>query len=236
MANFGFRDLAVVEPYDPVWQESRSAVGAGHVVTSARAFGNLGEAVADVTLVIGTTSGQRRTLDRELLSLDHLRSWLVRQARHQMAALLFGSEKTGLSNENLSQCHAIVRIPTTPDCPSMNLGQAVAVCCYELAQCRDGASASQEDNRSSQVKTARTITSPPASVESVEHVFERAARVLDRSGYLKPKSRKSVIIRLRRMLVDRGLTSHDAKILGGVLAQIEWKLDHPDGGPQSSPE
>lgn len=236
MANFGFRDLAVVEPYDPVWQESRSAVGAGHVVTSARAFGNLAEAVADVTLVIGTTSGQRRTLDRELLSLDRLRPWLVRQGRHQVAALLFGSEKTGLSNENLSLCHAIVRIPTTPDCPSMNLGQAVAVCCYELARANHQTAASQAEELSGHAKAARTIVSSPASVESVEHVFERAARVLDRSGYLKPKSRKSVIMRLRRMLVDRGLTSHDAKILGGVLAQIEWKLDHPDGGPQSSPK
>ena len=84
--------------------------------------------------MIGTTTGSRRNLGRELLPLPELAAWLRRRKARGRAALLFGSEKTGLSNEDMSHCHALVRIPTTPDCPSMNLGQAVAVCAYELAR------------------------------------------------------------------------------------------------------
>ncbi|MGH9469471.1 MAG: RNA methyltransferase [Terriglobia bacterium] len=222
MANFGFRNLVVVEPYDPVWQESRSAVGAGDVLRSARTAATLAEALSDVTLVVGTTSGQRRALDRELISLDQLRPWIQRQARHRKAALLFGSEKTGLSNENLSYCHVLVRIPTTRECPSMNLGQAVAVCCYELGKRKRAAARS--DGESASVAARGATLSPPATIQSLEHVFGRAVRVLDGAGYLKPNSREAVIVRLRRMFMERGFSSHDAKILGGILAQIEWKM------------
>ena len=216
MANFGFRELVVVKPYDPVWQETRSAVGAEEIVRSARAAETLREAIGETTLVIGTTSGSRRTFDRELIPLQELPAWLRPRVRgHRRAALLFGSEKTGLSNEHLSSCHALVRIPTVPNCPSMNLGQAVAVCCYELARARAVAA---------RPPTSRAFLSDPADLQALEHVFERAARVLDAVGYLKPKSRAATIVKLRRLLFDLSLTNNDVRILGGVLAQIEWKL------------
>jgi tRNA/rRNA methyltransferase len=216
MANFGFRDLVVVKPYDPVWQETRSAVGAEQIVRSAHAADDLLEAIGDATLVVGTTSGSRRTLDRELIPLQELPEWLgARAGGHRRAALLFGSEKTGLSNDHLSYCHALVRIPTVPGCPSMNLGQAVAVCGYELA--RAGAVAARPP-------ASRVHLSNPANLRSLEHVFERAARVLDAVGYLKPKTRAATLVKLRRLLLDLGLTNNDVRILGGVLAQIEWKL------------
>jgi TrmH family RNA methyltransferase len=228
MANFGFRDLVVVAPHDPVWQEARSAVGAEEIVRSARAADTLLEAIGDATLVIGTTSGSRRTLDRELIPLQELPDWLRARARkHRRAALLFGSEKTGLSNDHLSTCHALARIPTAPDCPSMNLGQAVAVCCYELA--RAGAVAARPP-------ASRVHLSDPANLQSLEHVLARAARVLDAVGYLKPKSRAATLVKLRRLLLDVGLTNNDGRILGGVLAQIEWKLEQQDSGFRSQAE
>jgi TrmH family RNA methyltransferase len=217
MANFGFEDLVVVAPHAPVWQETRSAVGAEQIVRSARALPELPAALRDVTLVVGTTSGSRRNLDRELIALADLPAWLQRHASaHARAALLFGSEKTGLSNQQMSYCQALVRIPTSPRCPSMNLGQAVAVCCYELA--RAGAVRARPP-------VTRLHLSEPAGVQSLEHVFERAARVLDAVGYLKPKSRNATLVKLRRLLLGQKLTNHDAKILGGILAQIEWKLE-----------
>jgi TrmH family RNA methyltransferase len=223
MANFGLRDLVVVQPYAPVWQETRSAVGAEEIIRSARAVDDLAEAIADAALVVGSTTGSRRNLDRALLPLPELSGWLGldRVKVHsgspsRRAALLFGSEKTGLSTEHLSFCHALVRIPTSSDCPSMNLGQAVAVCCYELA-------------RAGLVSVRRPPTtvhlSDPANVQALEHVFERAARVLDFVGYTRPKSRNATLIKLRRLLLGLGLTNNDVKILGGVLAQIEWKLE-----------
>jgi TrmH family RNA methyltransferase len=230
MANFGFRDLVIVAAHPPVWQEARSAIGAEDVIRSARLEDDLRQALADATLVVGTTAGSRRNLDRSLISLADLPAWLQKLSNKstrtrqrnsvQKAALLFGSEKTGLSVENLSYCHALVRIPTEAECPSMNLGQAVAVCCYELA--------------SMHVTSRRAVTpgppgprvhlSEPASIASIDHVFERAVRALDKVGYLQEKSRNATIVKLRRSLFDRGLTNNDVKILGSVLAQIEWKL------------
>ncbi len=231
LANFGFRELAVVEPYDPVWQETRSAVGAEELIHSARAVKSLAEALVGVELVIGATSGQRRNLDRELISLDRISAWIAGREPVEpvrRAALLFGSEKTGLSNQDMSYCHALVRIPTVARCPSMNLGQAVAVCCFELASSRltfaSRETSPPKTGDSPAMLSSRQHLSSPAPAESLEHLFERAVRVLDLVGYLKPQSRPASLTKLRRVLLDRGFSNHDAKVLGGVLAQIEWKL------------
>lgn len=242
MANFGFRDLVVVNPYEPSWQETRSAVGAEEVVKSARAAPTIEEAAGDASVVVGTTSGSRRHLAGELISLKDLTVWLESHLRGRSSggeskrtrrlseatkgtgrsgasplrgALLFGSEKTGLSNLEMSYCHALVRIPTSVDCPSMNLGQAVAVCCHELT--RLGLA-------SMRTPTTRIHHSDPATLQSLTHLFDRAARVLDTVDYLKPKSRQATLLKLRQFLVELGLTNYDARILGGILAQIEWKL------------
>lgn len=218
MANFGLEDLVVVKPHAPVWQETRSAVGAEEIVKSARAVEDLPVAVADRACVVGTTAGARRNLDRELIPLNELPAWLRGREKADRAALLFGSEKTGLSNEHLSCCHALVRIPTAPESPSMNLGQAVAVCCYELQ--RAGMVAARPGR-------AQVHRSDPANFHSLDHIFKRAVCVLDRVGYLQPKSRDAMLIKLRRLLLDLNLTNNDVKILGGILAQIEWKLGNP---------
>jgi tRNA C32,U32 (ribose-2'-O)-methylase TrmJ len=97
----------------------------------------------------------------------------------------------------------------------MNLGQAVAVCAYEL---------SRFDLGPTRPPRLTVHHSEPASAQSLDHLFDRAARVLDQVGYLKPKSRRAMLIKLRRLMLDMELTNHDAKILGGILAQIEWKI------------
>lgn len=225
MANFGLKDLVVVAPYDPVWREARSAVGAEEVLESARATSSLVEAVGEAGLVLGTSAGSRRKFDRDPISLADLPAWLHQRRAKGRAAILFGSEKTGLSREHLSYCHALVRIPTAVDCPSMNLGQAVAVCAYELA-------------RSGMIPVRSTHPTPhrsdPANLQALDHVFERAERILDVVGYLKPKSRNATLVKLRRLLLEFELTNHDVRVLGGVLAQIEWKLgiEAEDSGRQ----
>ena len=97
----------------------------------------------------------------------------------------------------------------------MNLGQAVAVCAYELA--RAGAVAQRPPRL-----TVRR--SDRANVQTLDHVFERAARVLEEVGYLKPKTRNAMLLKVRRVLLDLELTNHDARVLGGILAQVEWGL------------
>jgi TrmH family RNA methyltransferase len=217
LANFGFGELWLVEAYRPSWEEARSAVGGEDVLRSARAVDRLEEAVGECSLALGTTAGSRRNLAREVVSLADLPAWLAKRRgrKRGRAALLFGSEKTGLSNEEMSHCHALVRIPTVPESPSMNLGQAVAVCCYELAR---------EGLVSAAATPARARASDRANLHSLEHLFERAAAVLDQVGYLQPKSRGAMLLKLRRLLLDLGLTNYDVRVLGGILAQIEWKL------------
>lgn len=134
MANFGFSRLAVVAPYEERWREAKSAVGAPELLQNAKAPAALSEAVADCTLVIGTGTLAQRKPEQPVVSLPELTPIVRREfARGGRVALVFGPEKRGLTREDLSYCHLLVEIPTAPRQPSMNLGQAVAVCLYELS-------------------------------------------------------------------------------------------------------
>lgn len=216
LANFGLVEMTVVAPYEPTWEEARTAaVSAETVLAEARSVPTLTEAIGDATLVIGTTTGTRRNLGRNLLSLPELAAWLRQRKSRGRAALLFGSEKTGLGNEDMSHCHALVRIPTTSGCPSMNLGQAVAVCTYELA--RAGIISARPPR-------IEVHNSEPAGHQALDHIFERAVCILEVSGYFQPKSRAAMLLKLRRSLLDLNLTCNDVRVLGGVLSQVEWKL------------
>jgi TrmH family RNA methyltransferase len=133
MANFGFAQLAVVAPYTPHWREARSAVGAPELLQNAKEFATLAEAVADCTLVVATGTLTYRKPEQKVVQLPSLAPLVVEElARGGRIALVFGPEKHGLTREDLSWCHLLVEIPTDPQQPSMNLGQAVAVCLYEL--------------------------------------------------------------------------------------------------------
>jgi tRNA/rRNA methyltransferase len=138
MANFGLEDLSVVAPHIPVWRESvealRAAVGASHIINAARVFDLIPDAAADCRVLLGTSSLNRLTPERDVISLPDLNEYL--SGREGPAGILFGSEKTGLTKDDLSHCHAILNIPTGEKQPSMNLGQSVALVCYELAAAR----------------------------------------------------------------------------------------------------
>jgi len=142
MANFGCTRLAVVAPYephwgeamsDPHWREAKSAVGASDLLQNAKRTESLADAVADCTLVIGTGSLEHRKPEQPVIPLPELPPIVLKElARGGHIALVFGSEKRGLTQKDLAHCHILAVIPTNPQQPSMNLGQAVAVCLYEL--------------------------------------------------------------------------------------------------------
>jgi tRNA/rRNA methyltransferase len=135
MANFGFAHLTVVAPYDPHWREARSAVGAPELLRNARNTKSLAEAVAECTFVAGTGTLTHREPEQPVVVLPDVLSVFVPQLdRGGRVALVFGPEKHGLTRDDLSFCHVLVEIPTDPRQPSMNLGQAVAVCLYELGR------------------------------------------------------------------------------------------------------
>jgi TrmH family RNA methyltransferase len=134
MANFGFSHLSVVAPYEAHWREAQSAIGASELLQNAKGAERLEDAIADCTLVIGTGTLAYRKAEQPVVLLPELGGAVTNElSRGGRIALVFGSEKHGLTREDLSYCHLLAVIPTGPQQPSMNLGQAVAVFLYELA-------------------------------------------------------------------------------------------------------
>src|SRR2546423_283960 len=105
MANFGFSCLRVVNPYEVAFREARSAVGAAPLLAKAQEFEPVGEAVADCRLVVGTTNAGRRELQHSIRRLEYGARLISRALAAGPVALLFGSEKYGLSNHDMSHCH-----------------------------------------------------------------------------------------------------------------------------------
>jgi TrmH family RNA methyltransferase len=138
MANFGFQRLSIVAPFAVNWMEAKSAVGAPALLRDAKVYETLAEAVSHCTLVLGTGSLDRRKPEQAILDLpaagQQIRQALASETSPSHIALLFGSEKHGLTTEDLSWCHALIVIETAAAQPSMNLGQAVAVCLYEISR------------------------------------------------------------------------------------------------------
>jgi TrmH family RNA methyltransferase len=209
MSNFGFSRLRVVNPYELAFREARSAVGARDVLASAEQFPGIAEAVADCTLVVGTTAARRREMQHSLRLLQAGVRLIRRQLRSGPVALLFGSEKRGLSTEDLSHCHWLMRIPTRQEHLSMNLGQAVAVCLYELS--RDPGSPPEQ-------KPVR------ASADVVGRVGATLFEVLRSSGYVKAGADASTKLKLRRLLGRLTLAAEDAELWLGMLRKILWKV------------
>jgi TrmH family RNA methyltransferase len=227
MSNFGFRRLRVVNPYQPAFREARSAVGAAHVLTAAEEYKTVAEAVADCTLVVGTTAVGHRQLQHSLRDLQQGARLIVRQVQSKglrRVALLFGSEKTGLSNEDFSHCHWLLHIPTSEDNYSMNLGQAVAVCLYELTR---GATLSRRDGAPPSAVTAEK--QKPAAAADVERISTLLLDAMLASGYLKRKPTTDAQARLRRLVRRLNLQARDLAAWLSILRQIVWKVHRPEG-------
>ncbi len=143
MSNFGVSDLRVVNPYEPGFREAKWAVGAAALLKEAGLYDSVAEAVADGTLVVATTAARRRDLQHQVRRLEDGARLIRRRLKSKSVAILFGSEKSGLSNEEMSHADWLMRIPTSQQNISMNLGQAVAVCLYELI--RDAKTASEAE-------------------------------------------------------------------------------------------
>lgn len=133
MANFGFEELRIVDPYAPVWQEAVSAVGAHDILHHARLYPTLDEALADVQFSLATTALRNRIIEQEIIFLPDMARF-VQTTPFQKIAIVFGNEKSGLSGQDIARCNAVLNIPTTAHQPSINLAQAVLLICYETAQ------------------------------------------------------------------------------------------------------
>jgi tRNA/rRNA methyltransferase len=210
MSNFDCSTLRVVRPYEASFREARSAVGASDLLAQAEQFDDVADAVADCTLIIGTTAAQDRKLQHTLRPLERAAPLIRRRLASGKVALLFGSEKRGLSNEDLSYCHWLLRIPTRDAHASMNLGQAVAVCLYEIIRLPQ--------------RTEKILQRKPALSADLARITESLMDVLQRSGFVKGSSGKSLEEDLRRMVLRLNLDQADSQLWLGMLRQILWKI------------
>jgi len=211
MTNFGARSLRLVNPFDPAFREARSAVGAARLLSRAKEYTTVAEAVADCTLVVGTTAVRERDLQHTLRRLEYGARLIRKQLTSGRVALLFGSEKRGLSNSDLSHCHWLLRIPTDDENISMNLGQAVAICLYELI--RDSKTARPDDK----LKRAKAV--------ELERITTKLLEAMRSSGYLNRRPIADVEERVRRLVRRANLPADDTTAWLGILRQIVWKLD-----------
>ena len=218
MSNFGFHKLRVVNPYQPAFREAKSAVGAADVLADAEEFTSVAAAVADCTLVVGTTAVGKRALHHPLRRLEDGARLIRRRLAKGRVALLFGSEKVGLSNDDLSHCHWVLRVPTADRNISMNLGQAVAVCLYELI--RDAKAPGAPEKL------------PRATTAEVERITTLLLDALHLSGFTSLRRVADSDERIRRLVRRLNLPARDAVIWLGIFRQIAWKLRN-ESHPQS---
>lgn len=211
MSNFGFTRLRLVNAYDVAYQEARSAIGASAILETAELYSSLGEAVADCTLVVGTTAAAGRELQQPLRRLEYGARLIRRHLASGPAALVFGSEKYGLSNEDLAHCHWLMRIPARRAHGSMNLGQAVAVCLYELVR----------NPRAARVEPKRPKAATAGDLQRIEALLCELLRLAD---YVNPRTAGSTQLKLRRLVRRMNLSARDAEIWLGILRQLRWKL------------
>jgi len=211
MSNFAVNRLRLVNPYAVAFREARSAVGAAALLKSAEEFKAVADAVADCALVVGTTAVRNRALQHPVRRLDEQAADAIRKhLQSGRVALLFGSEKIGLTNEDFSHCHWLLNIPTVKGHISMNLGQAVAVCLYELARSPSAETPAQ----SLELATAG----------ETEKISEGLLEALHASGYVKPGNDAMCEKKVRRLMLRLNLQATDAKVFLGMVRQIVWKL------------
>jgi tRNA/rRNA methyltransferase len=226
MANFGFSQLAVVAPYAPHWREARSAVGAPELLASAAETQTLAEAASSCTLMVGTGTLTYRKPEQPVVALPDLAPIVQRELAHGgRVALVFGPEKHGLTREDLSLCHLLVEIPTDPQQPSMNLGQAVAVSLYELAlhaflparATPDFSTAPAADHTGEQGPAA-----PSGDLELLARVVEETMLAAEYSpSSMQEANRHDFRLLLRRLAPTR----RDTRRILGLFRRILWRLN-----------
>jgi tRNA/rRNA methyltransferase len=227
MANFGFSRLSVVAPYEPHWREAVSAIGAEALLQNAKKTESLEDAVTHCTLVAGTGTLTYRKPEQEAILLPALPPRIQQElARGGRVALVFGPEKHGLTRDDLSLCHILVEIPTDPRQPSMNLGQAVAVCLYELAARPSPRSNAPPEAGTSPLAKSLVRQAPAVPAADLELLAGLIGETMLAVGYspsaMQPANRHDWRLLLRRL----ALTQRDTRRILGLFRRILWRLQH----------
>lgn len=219
MKNMGFQHLVLVNPQcDPLGDEARlMAVRAAEILETAQQVQTLPEALTGCQRAIATTGVDRTALNVTLESPRTALPWLLVDSDESepiTSALIFGREDRGLSKEELNYAHRFVRIPTSSEYTSLNLAQAVAICCYELAIGK------QDPGEPMWVEMPDL-----APFDALEGYYQQLEAVLLQIGYLYPHTAASRMEKFRRLFGRAQLSQPEVAMLRGILRQMEWALE-----------
>jgi tRNA/rRNA methyltransferase len=232
MKNMGLSHLVLVNPQcDPIGTEAlHMAVHAAELLTGAQIVATLPEALGGVHRAAATLG---RDTDRPLQSPRQVAPWLLGadragdgdqppdQARDACrSALIFGAEDHGLSNDELKYAQQFVMIPASPAYPSLNLAQAVGICCYELQQW----GAVPADRLEPAADRLPNPADPAAALDQLEAFYQTLEAQLLRIGYLHPHTASSRMDKLRRLLLRAQPTAPEVAMLRGMMRQLDWAL------------
>ena len=208
MKNFGARELAIVgQARTRSFWARAMAVHGRDILSDAKCYNTIREAIADCSLVVGTTcrSGLYR---KHSQSLRELTTSMIAAAQNGKIALMFGPEDHGLSNKDLEHCQLLLTIPTHRDYPSLNVAQAAVICLYEIYV------ASLMNQQDAEIKRAQA--------EQIERLFDIMRNSLLKIGFLDSENPEHMLLAFRRIFGRAGLEEKDVRILTGMFRQIEW--------------
>ncbi len=209
MLTMGVTRLVLVAPRAfPHADAVARASGATVVLDAARVVGTLDEAIAGCAFAVGLSARPREFAGR-VLPVRAAAEAAIAHGVHGDVALVFGTEMSGLSNDELARCHVVATIPANPDYGSLNLAAAVQVACYELRVALTGGS----------VWTAPRFA--PATSDEIASLEAHAARTLTGMRFLNPRLPRRLMPRLRRLFARAGLEKEEVNILRGILARID---------------
>ena len=211
LKNMGLRDLRLVDPWPRVWLEAiRMACGAEDLLEEARIVTSLEESLKDIQWTVGTTARTRR-YHKDVFTPREMAGHIASLSRSNKVAFLFGSEKCGLTTEELSCCQQVVTIPTQEHFSSLNLAQAVLIMAWELSQVR--------------IDCCRQETRPALAPHRELHdLFMQMDEVLTDLEFLNPENSRHMMLSIKSILNRKYLTNREVKLLRGILRQISYKL------------
>lgn len=222
MKNMGLNQLILVDPEDfPSGAATARAAWAVDVLENARVVSTLEEAVADCGLIIGT-SARSRKLPWPMLEPEACAERVLYEHTTNKVALVFGREDSGLNNEELQLCHYHVQVPTSPECPSLNLSAAVMVLSYEIAK------RARQDKAAARLSEDHFWDQERATAEENERFFTHLERVMIAIRFHDPDNPRQLMQRMRRLFGRIRIDVMEMNILRGILSNIEWHIKHRD--------
>ncbi|MGH8647002.1 MAG: RNA methyltransferase [Gammaproteobacteria bacterium] len=216
MKSMGIRRLALVQPkHFPCAEATAMASGADDLLAEAEVWSSLSDALRDYTTVVATSARQRR-IDWPAMNPRRCAEEIARLATQQRVAIVFGREHSGLTNDELEYCNAMVRIPTVSDFSSLNLAAAVQILAYEMYLA--GLKRAEVHARS-----PAAVKTPPASTEAMLQFYAHLQQTMTDVGFFDPQKPRRLMRRLRRLFNRTGLDGDEIQILRGFLAAVQGR-------------